>query len=130
MIDHQTEVIALLGLAGTLLATVITTTWKSASLTTKLVLATERYERDRAELNAKTEAIEKIPDHERRIGMLEQNMSLIPPLKERVLVVEQHVGFSKQIREQKAAAQAISEAMTKAARASRPEFEPNDDEEG
>lgn len=96
--DHQTELLALASLIGGLIVTIVATTWRSASLTTKLVVATERYEEDRRQLAEKTKELEKVGDHERRLGMLEKNFGEIPNVRERVIVLEQKAGFSAERR--------------------------------
>lgn len=115
-IDPQ---IALLGLGASFLAALVTTTWKTASLTTKLILATERYDRDRKELLEKTEALALIPDHERRLLFVEKNLSLVPQISERLRVAEDRIQTSKEHRAQSAA--------LRAARASRPDLKIDDE---
>lgn len=93
------EYIALIGLAGSLLATLIVSTWKFSSLASKLLATVQQLERKDAELEARTKAIDTLPAMDVRLGHLEQNHSLIPALSSRVTTLEEQVKHSKEMRQ-------------------------------
>ncbi len=90
------EMLGLLGLAVTLLGVVITSTWRFSGLASKLLAAIEQQRADAAEVKTQLKALEKIPQHEMRIGQVELITANVPKLTERVLILEQARKFSKE----------------------------------
>jgi hypothetical protein len=92
------EVIGLLALAGTLLGTVVASTWRFSALAAKLLSAVQNLERKDGEMEARLKNLDMLPQLVLRVEHLERNHSLIPKIESRVIVVEQAVKFSKELR--------------------------------
>lgn len=92
------EMLGLLGLAATLLGTVVASTWRFSALASKLLAAYEQQRETSAEIKHQLQALEKIPTIELRVSQLERTLSMIPRLENRVVAVEQAVNFSKEWR--------------------------------
>lgn len=90
------EMLGLLGLAVTLLGVVVTSTWRFSALASKLLAAIDQQRADAAEVKAQLKAIEKIPQHEMRIGQLETITGTFSKVADRVLILEQARKFSKE----------------------------------
>ena len=105
MVDVQTAIIALAGLTGGFIVTVITTTWRSATFMAKLEARAERAEEERKrleekqeELDEKTSKLTEFDDLKRRVATAEENFGEVPKLGGRVLALEQAVKFSGEVR--------------------------------
>lgn len=92
------EHIALISLAGTLLATLVVTTWRSSSLAAKLLAAVTALEKKDAEFEARIKALDAIPRMEQRLEFIEKHHSLIPKIDSRLAVVEARVQSLKEMR--------------------------------
>lgn len=95
------EVIGLLALAGTLLGTVIASTWRFSALASKLLTAVQNLEKKDGEFDARLKTLDTLPQLALEVEHLKRNHSLIPKLEGRVIVVEQAVQFSKELRAEK-----------------------------
>jgi len=93
--------IGVLTLSGTLLAALVTTTWRFSSLATKLTDTVKQLQQKDDELKNKFEIIEKVPGVEFRVEQLEELYSHIPNLLSRVAVLEAKAEFSKEMRQSK-----------------------------
>jgi hypothetical protein len=102
-----TVAIGMLGLAGTLLGVVITSTWRFSSLATKLTDTISQLQAKAKDLETKDEEIkgkyiilDKVPNLEFRIAQLETLHGNIPGILSRVAVLETQAQFSKELRQQ------------------------------
>lgn len=92
------ELIGLLALAGTLLGTVIASTWRFSALASKLLTAVQNLERKDGEMEARLKALDALPSMVLRVEYLEKNHSMIPKLESRMVAMEQAAKFSKEWR--------------------------------
>ncbi len=109
MHDSSGMVLGLITLAISLLGTVIVTTWRSSAVTTGLRMMVEQLDKriaeqkidqakSIAEFEEKHEALKAIPELLARMSQVERNHSLIPKALDRVLVLEEAVKHSKEMR--------------------------------
>lgn len=89
---------ALLGLGISLLGTLVVSTWRLASLASRLLAATERNDASARELKERTAKLDSLPVIEQRLSHLEKNHSLIPKAMARLDVIEAKLEHSKEMR--------------------------------
>jgi hypothetical protein len=82
------DYLVLLGLAGTVLVTLLGAVWHTAALSTQLKVAVKALEDADKEQKERSSRLEDIPDHARRLGQLERLQSLFPKVVSRVDVME------------------------------------------
>lgn len=90
---------ALVGLALSLLGTLIVSTWRFASLATKLSATVQRLEDKEKEQDIRLRNLDLIPGFDIRIAHLEKHHSLIPKAMSRLEVLEAHAQHSKEMRQ-------------------------------
>lgn len=91
-------VIGLVTLSASLLGTLIVSTWKFSSLSTKLLTAVQRLEDKEKEQDSKLSRLDAIPLLQSEMEHVKKNYSLIPRLEGDVRVLQEKAQFSKEMR--------------------------------
>lgn len=94
------EHIALLSLAGTLLTTLVVSTWRFSAIQTRMLEANRRLEEKEKQQDERLKLLDAIPEMRTAQAHLEKNHSLIPKLESRVAVLETKAEHSREMRAQ------------------------------
>lgn len=92
------EHIALLGLAVTLLGTLVVSTWRFSSLATKLLSAVQRLEEKDKAQDAQIQLVNEIPAMKVTLDTATKHLSLVPQIMSRLSVVETQQKHSTEMR--------------------------------
>jgi len=90
--------LALVALSVSLLGTLIVSTWRFSSLSTRLLEAVKRLEDKEKEQDTKLSRLDDIPTMKTELEHVKKNHSLIPKLEGDIRVLQAQVQHSKEMR--------------------------------
>ena len=94
----SSETIALLGLAGSLLAVTLASTWRFSGLAAKLLAAVQKLEEKEKEQDTRLARLDQIPVIVSELEHVKKNHSLVPKLMGEVEVLKTKVQHSAEMR--------------------------------
>jgi len=92
------EVVAILGLGGSLLATVIVSAWRMSALVAQQRELNGYLREEREKLDVRLRALDDIPEMKAQLEYVRKNHSLIPRLESRISVLEAQRKLSSEYR--------------------------------